>query len=586
MNSKEVLLAEIGHRITAAMPNLGCVLETTAEELGRVMGAGCVLFLESEQDPGLLEPLCSWHEDADYMEFIRAELAGAPLRLGEGLTGKVAQSGESLVIPEVTPEQLARMVDPRHLPIVEARPVRSMMVVALPSLSGPIGALTLFFPEVKGPANTGDLRFVERLASCAGLVISNTQTFERLQAELAHREQAEAERLELERRIQHAQKLESLGVLAGGIAHDFNNLLVGILGNASLALLDLPPESPARESVHQIELTARRASELTHQLLAYSGKGRFVVTRIDLSRLVEEITHLLEVTISKKAVLKFDFASVVLPVEADATQMRQVVMNLITNASDAVGETSGIITIATGMTEADERYLSGSWLPEPVPPGTYTYLEVSDTGQGMSPAALARIFEPFYSTKGSGRGLGLAAVLGIVRGHNGALKVYSEPGRGTTIKVLLPCAEPAELLPGSPGEVLPVPADGSTVLLADDEETVRSVGRRVLERAGYRVMTASDGKEAVEIFEARADDIDLVLLDMTMPRLSGAEAYARIRSIRPEVPTLLSSGYNEQDATSRFAGKGLAGFLQKPWTAQSLVEAVERVLRSNGEAER
>ena len=391
--------------------------------------------------------------------------------------------------------------------------------------------------------------------------------------------------MELERRIQHAQKLESLGVLAGGIAHDFNNLLVGILGNASLALLDLPPELPAREPVHQIELTARRASELTHQLLAYSGKGRFVVTRIDLSRLVEEITHLLEVTISKKAVLKFDFASSVLPVEADAAQMRQVVMNLITNASDAVGDSSGIITIATGMTEADERYLSGSWLPEPVPPGTYTFLEVSDTGQGMPPEALARIFEPFYSTKGSGRGLGLAAVLGTVRGHNGALKVYSEEGRGTTIKVLLPCAEPAELLPGLSGEVLPVPADGRAVLLADDEETVRSLGRRVLERAGYRVMTASDGKEAVEIFEARSDEIDLVLLDMTMPRLSGAEAYARIRSIRSDVPTLLSSGYNEQDATSRFAGKGLAGFLQKPWTAQDLVEAVERVLGSDGEGE-
>jgi len=237
------------------------------------------------------------------------------------------------------------------------------------------------------------------------------------------------------------------------------------------------------------------------------------------------------------------------------------------------------------MTEADERYLSGSWLPEPVPPGTYTFLEVSDTGQGMPPEALARIFEPFYSTKGSGRGLGLAAVLGTVRGHNGALKVYSEEGRGTTIKVLLPCAEPAELLPGLSGEVLPVPADGRAVLLADDEETVRSLGRRVLERAGYRVMTASDGKEAVEIFEARSDEIDLVLLDMTMPRLSGAEAYARIRSIRSDVPTLLSSGYNEQDATSRFAGKGLAGFLQKPWTAQDLVEAVERVLGSDGEGE-
>jgi PAS domain S-box-containing protein len=264
---------------------------------------------------------------------------------------------------------------------------------------------------------------------------------------------AERERLALESQIQQAQKLESLGVLAGGIAHDFNNLLVGILGNAGLALLDLTPEAPARQAVREIEETAVRATELVRQMLAYSGKGRFVIEPLDLRGVVEQMTHLLEVSVSKNAVLRYEYGRGVPHVDADATQVRQVIMNLVTNASDAIGERSGVVSVATGAMECDRAYLSETYLDDDLEEGVYAYIEVSDSGSGIEPDSVDKIFDPFYSTKFTGRGLGLAAVLGIVRGHRGAIKVYSEPGEGSTFKALFPAREHAhevDALPGRP----------------------------------------------------------------------------------------------------------------------------------------
>ncbi len=419
----------------------------------------------------------------------------------------------------------------------------------------------------------------------AVFVLLTARLFERgvgvLRGALVAEREADAERLDLERRVLHAQKLESLGVLAGGIAHDFNNLLVGMLGYASLAQDELPSGSPARDHLARIEASARRAADLTRQLLAYSGKGRFVVEPLDLSAVVEEMTHLVEVTLCRKAALKLDLEGDLPPVQADAAQVRQVVLNLVTNASDAIGEDCGIITVSTGWMRADERYLDGPWLPEAVAPGEYVYLEVSDTGRGMDAEAKERMFEPFFSTKGTGRGLGLSAVLGIVSGHRGAMRVYSEPGRGTTIKVLLPAAGGPEAPSGAAGtrvRGIAPPPHGGVILIADDEQTVRELAGAVLAREGYEVLTAADGAAALEVFERRGGKVDLVLLDMTMPQLNGAETYSRLRRLRSEVPVILSSGYNEQDATSRFAGKGLAGFLRKPWTAEGLRDAVRGVL--------
>jgi signal transduction histidine kinase len=253
--------------------------------------------------------------------------------------------------------------------------------------------------------------------------------------------QAEAERLKIEQQLLQVQKLESLGVLAGGIAHDFNNMLMGILGNAELARMDLSPDSPVGVYFEHIETAARRLADLTNQLLAYSGRGRFVVKAINLSSLVTELRGLLNTVISKQAQVRLNLEENLPSVQVDVTQMRQVIMNLITNASDALEDSSGTITICTGVTQVDRNYLASTHMDEDMPTGTYVHLEVSDTGVGMDRASQKRIFDPFYTTKFTGRGLGLAAVLGIIRGHRGAIKVYSEPGKGTAVKVLLPASQ-------------------------------------------------------------------------------------------------------------------------------------------------
>ncbi|HML97196.1 MAG TPA: PAS domain S-box protein [Tepidiformaceae bacterium] len=397
------------------------------------------------------------------------------------------------------------------------------------------------------------------------------------------RRAAEDERRRLDHQMQQTQKLESLGILAGGIAHDFNNLLVAILGNAGLALLELPPESPARQTVQAIETAAQRAADLTRQMLAYSGKGKFVIEPLNLSRVVEEMAHLLEVSVSKRAVLKYHFAPNLPFIEADATQVRQVIMNLITNASDAIGDRSGVISISTGMQYADRDYLRESYLDADLPEGDYVYIEVADTGQGMDEATRARIFDPFFTTKFTGRGLGLAAVLGIIRGHRAAIKLYSEPGRGTTFKVLFPAALPASSRPPEP-QLPPAseaePAPRGIVLVVDDDETVRTVTRRILERSGFTVLLAADGVEALKVHRA-TPGVALVILDMTMPHMDGEECFRELRHLDPTVRVLLTSGYNEQDATERFVGKGLAGFIQKPYRPADLLSKVEEVLRAN-----
>lgn len=391
------------------------------------------------------------------------------------------------------------------------------------------------------------------------------------------RKRDELERKRLEAQIQHTQKLESLGVLAGGIAHDFNNLLMGILGYAGLAIRELPPDSRTCQRIQQIEQAGQRAADLAKQLLAYSGRGKFVIESIDMGKLVQEMAQFLEAGISKKAVLRYDFAPNLAPIEGDATQVRQVVMNLITNASDALGEEMGIISINTGMMEADHEYLAQTYLDDSLEGGIYIYLEVSDTGCGMDEQTRARIFDPFFTTKFVGRGLGLAATLGIVRSHHGAIKVYSEPGMGSTFKVLFPASRDSQHPVSTKEEVMSWQGRG-TILVVDDEPVVRDVAEHTLRPLGFDVLLAVDGQEGVEVFDGHRDEIVFVLLDMTMPRLSGEQTYEQIRQMRPEVPVLLSSGYNEQETVRRFVGQGLAGFIQKPYQPSELVAKIREIL--------
>jgi len=389
---------------------------------------------------------------------------------------------------------------------------------------------------------------------------------------------AEQERLAIMEQMQQAQKLESLGVLAGGIAHDFNNLLVGILGNAGLALLDAAPEAPARGYLIDIERAAQRASELVRQMLAYSGKGRMRIERIDLEALVEEMAHLINTSISKKARLQFAFGQDLPPIAADATEIRQVAMNLITNASDALGDNEGVITVSTGTTECDRACLAETWLGEDLEPGTYAYLEVSDTGCGMAADTLARIFDPFFSTKFTGRGLGLAAVLGIVRSHRGALVVDSSPGRGSTFRVLFPAGTDEMAAPAEEHDPALDWRGSGTVLVADDEQTVRDVAEQMLKRLGFEVVCVNDGQQALEAFGLEPDRFAAVLLDLTMPRMGGEECFTALLGIRPDMCIVLSSGYNQHELSERFEGRGLAGFVQKPYRLEDLAASMRRAL--------
>lgn len=388
------------------------------------------------------------------------------------------------------------------------------------------------------------------------------------------RKRAEEEHAKLEKQLLHAQKLESLGVLAGGIAHDFNNILTAIVGNADLALLRLNPESPVLENLQRIEKAASRASDLAKQMLAYSGKGKFIIEAIDFNRLVEEMGHMLEVSISKKAIIRYNLARPLPHVEADPTQIRQIVMNLVINASEAIGDKSGVIAVSTGCLECDQRYFKDAWLDEHLPEGLYVFLEVVDTGCGMDRETVGRIFDPFFTTKFTGRGLGMAAVLGIVRGHRGAIKVYSEPGRGTTFKVLFPASDrPAELF--KDGSVEGEWRGSGVALLVDDEETVRAIGAEMLRELGFSVVTAADGDEALEIFRTTGN-IGLVILDLTMPHMDGEQCFMALRQMDPNVRIIMSSGFSEHEVTQKFAGKGLAGFVQKPYK----VSALRDVLRT------
>lgn len=384
---------------------------------------------------------------------------------------------------------------------------------------------------------------------------------------------------EFEAQLQQIQKMESLGILAGGIAHDFNNLLTSSLGHSSLMVKQLPDESISMNSALEIQRISEQAADLVRQLLAYSGKGHFVKHPVNLSFEIEDMASLLQTIISKKAVIRYDFFADLPKIVGDATQIRQIVMNLVTNASDAIGERSGIITLRTGMLHVDHSYMQSQILYEDLPEGNYAFIEVSDTGTGMDSATQAKIFDPFFTTKFTGRGLGLAAAQGIMRGHHGFIKIYSEVSRGTTFKLLFPLVEEIEqvqdIITNKPPAEEPEYASSGTILIVDDEESIRGFLATALGHLGHTVKEAADGREAVATFKEHHEEIKLVLLDLTMPRMGGEEAFSELRRIQTDLPIVLMSGYTEDEVTSLFAGKGITGFLQKPFSMGSLMKMLK-----------
>ncbi|MCA9971332.1 MAG: PAS domain S-box protein [Anaerolineales bacterium] len=383
-------------------------------------------------------------------------------------------------------------------------------------------------------------------------------------------------RLQIEERMRQMQKMESLSVMAGAIAHDFNNLLVAMLGQTSLALAKLRAESPGRTHVEKAVTAAEQAARLTQQLLAYSGRGQFQVTLLNLNTLIDENLHLFAVTIPKHIHLRTSLAQLLPLVEVDVAQIQQVVMNLIINAAEALSEERGTITIVTDVQMvSDEDYKYWQYVMKPLANGTYVTLEIHDDGPGMDADTLAHIFDPFYTTKERGHGLGLAAVLGIVRGHRGGLTVYSEIGRGTTFKLLLPASEQQQPAPTADPLAGAASLDG-LVLVIDDEAHVREAVSDILGLENIGVLTAVDGESGLALYQAHQADITLVLLDLSMPGWSGERTLRELRKVNPDVRIILSSGYNEVEATQRFAGRRLTGFLQKPYSAGKLLDIVNR----------
>lgn len=404
--------------------------------------------------------------------------------------------------------------------------------------------------------------------------------FEGLAIDITAQKQAEAARLALERKLLDGQKLESLGLLAGGIAHDFNNLLSAILGNAGLARLALPAASAAEAHLGAIETASMRAAELCRQMLAYAGKGRFVVEPTPVSRLVEELMPLLKVTIAHQATLRLELADGVAPVSADATQLRQIVMNLVLNAADASADRGGEIVVRTGEVRVTRAELAECAAGAELPEGTYVFLEVEDHGVGMTPEVRAKIFDPFFTTKFAGRGLGLAAVLGIVRGHGGALRVRSKPGEGSTFRLLLPPLAGGGAMPPATAPARPVRAGlKGEVLVVEDEENVRTVVSTMLRVLGLRVEVAADGETALARFAAEPTRFTLVMLDLLMPGMTGEQTLERLRAIRPELRALLMSGYSEGDVLGRVGGEARhTAFLAKPFTREALERALRELL--------
>jgi two-component system cell cycle sensor histidine kinase/response regulator CckA len=399
-----------------------------------------------------------------------------------------------------------------------------------------------------------------------------------LRREMAERQREEKARRELEAQIQHTQRLESLGVLAGGIAHDFNNLLAVIMGYASLALPEIPESSRARSSLEKVISAVRDAAQLTQQMLAYSGRGKFTIVPINVNQLIDDVTRLVATLISKKADLQLNLTPGLPAIEGDSAQLHQVFINLLTNASDALGECPGMIRVSTGTQNVDEGELASVLPDRRLPAGKYVFIEVADTGCGMDETTAARIFDPFFTTKFTGRGLGLAAVQGIVRGHHGTLQVRSEPGQGTTFRVLFPAVERPIANAIMPEEVPETEwRPEGLVLVVDDEPAIRALACQILEATGATVMTAVDGWDAVRQFEAHSGEIRAVLLDLTMPGLDGGEVFQRLTRTKPDVKVILCSGYDVQDVNSRLGPYKPTGFLRKPYSPSELVRSFRAI---------
>ena len=394
--------------------------------------------------------------------------------------------------------------------------------------------------------------------------------------DVTQRKQAAAAAALLEERLRQTQKLETLGILAGGVAHDFNNLLTCVLGSADLAMADVPPGSPAAEHLSTIATTALRAADLCRQMLIYAGKGTSPGMPVDLREIVKDMGRILTTGLSRRATLHLSTEVPVASVLADPTQLRQLVLNLAVNASESLGEDHGDVTITVGREHRTRASLSGTIPGGHAEPGEYVYVEVTDTGSGMDEETRQRMFDPFFSTRFTGRGLGMAVVLGVVRGHRGVLEVETHLGVGTRVRALFPRAPAPAMAEVVQDGRRVTPWGQGVVLIVDDEEDTREVGAAMLERLGFEVAEASGGHEALERY--RTGGVRCVLLDLTMPEMDGVEVLARLREVDPEVRVVFCSGHGDAEVRRMAALHRAAGVLTKPFRLRTLSQTLQEVL--------
>jgi signal transduction histidine kinase/CheY-like chemotaxis protein len=469
-------------------------------------------------------------------------------------------------------EQRIRKLENLHIPSVSGLPL------AVKADNGLLELLRIesliVVPMVSGKAVIGLLGFdwVSQGKSWTDETVALIKIVGEIFINALQRKRAEQEKKELEAKFQHAQKLEAIGTLAGGIAHDFNNLLMAIQGNASLALFDIDSTHPFHDFLTTIKNQVEIGAKLTRQLLGYARKGRYYVQPININKLVENTSEAFGRT-RKEMIIHKELAKDLFAVKADQGQIEQTLMNLFVNAADAMPAGGNVILKTMNATHKDMK----STLYDPKP-GNYVQITVTDTGKGMDKETLGRIFEPFFTTKemGRGTGLGLASAYGIIKGHGGYIDVESEPGHGTTFTVYLPATE--KKVEEAVQRTEEIPKGAGTILLVDDEERIMDVGTKVLTRLGYTVLEARDGGECVEIYKENKDKIDLVMLDMVMPGMSGGEAYDKMKEINPNVKVLLSSGYRIESQAKEILSRGCDAFIHKPFSMKELSQAISEVL--------
>ncbi len=531
------------------------------QDIAKVLGASLVLIGELD-DEGLGVDIIAVCEDGKLTDGLSYDLRDTPC--AEVLGGGCCMYPSRVTASFPKDRLLAKMG------------AEGYVGAPLPGSDGrPVGVLVALFRE---PVADPEFAFTLMLIFAA-----------RTAAEL-ERVAREREARALEAKVLQAQRLESLGVLAGGLAHDFNNLLASMLGSADLATHKLPAEHPALEHLELIGETAADAGGLCRELLAYAGKGRFEVVKTPLSSIVSEQEKLLRASVAKDATLLLELADDTPTCSTDVSQIKQVLLNLVLNASEALTAGKGTIRVSTGLCSVDSEGIASEGIasegiasdPTPLPlrPGPYAFLKVADTGSGMTPEVKAKLFDPFFTTKFTGRGLGLAAILGIVKGHEGSIQVHSEPGLGSCFTILLPACTEDLAAPREPREQTGWRGSG-LALIVDDDPRVALVTADMLELLGFESLVAEGGVQALEIFREHSDRLAVVVLDLTMPGMSGAQVFQEMHELNDSVPVILSSGFDEQDTTQDIACQGLAGFLPKPFRMKALRECLRAAIEAH-----